>query len=191
MSTLDSPSMMEPTTVTPRSIGVKYGAMAALVTILVGLVFHLAGLTSYTEQNNPTNWIASILNWVVMAGAMVIGMKKYREEAGGYMTFGKGFGIGFWVSLIMALIVAVWTYVFFAIVEPGLIDTIMEATREKMLQQGQSEDQVEQAMQYTKMFMSPGVFAIFGAIGTLITGIIIGLITAAITKRNPPVDTIA
>ena len=191
MSTLDSPSFMEPANVSARPIGIRYGAIAAIIIIAIGLVFHLAGLTSYTQQNNPGNWISSILTWGVMIAAMVMGMKKYREEAGGYMTFGKAFGVGFWASLVLAVITAVWTYVFFALVEPGLTDTILEATRENMLAQGQSEDQVDQAMQYTEPFMNPGMFSLFGGLGTLITGLIIALIAAAVTQRKPPVQTIA
>lgn len=191
MSTLDSPQMIEPTNVSGRSIGIRYGAIAAMVTIAIGLVFHLAGLTSYTEQNSPTNWIATLLTWGIMIAAMVMGMKKYREEAGGYMTFGQGFGVGFWEALTLAVITAVWTYVFFALVEPGLTDTILEATRDKMLEQGQSEEQVDQAMQFTEPFMNPGMFALFGAIGTLLTGIIMALIVAAVTQRKPPVQTVA
>jgi hypothetical protein len=191
MSTLDSPNMIETTAVSKRSIGIRYGAMAALVTILIGLVFHLAGLTSYTDQNSATNWIATLLNWVVMAGAMYMGMNKFKEESGGYLTFGQGFNIGLWASLILAIISAVWMIVFFQFVEPGLTETIIEATREKMLEQGQSEEQVDQAMQYTAMFMKPGMFALFGGIGIFITGLIIALITAAIAQRKPPMDSVA
>lgn len=191
MSTLDSSQMIEPTNVSARSIGTKYGGIAALITILLGLVFHVAGLSDYTEQNSPTNWIASVLNWVVMGGAMYMGMKKYKEEAGGYMTFGQGFSVGFWASLIIMIASAVWIFIFFSFVEPGLMDTIMEATRDNMLEQGQSEEQVDQAMQYTAMFMKPWSFALFGGISVLITGIIIALIVAAISQRKPPVNTMA
>lgn len=189
MSTLDSPQMIDPVSVSPRPIGMRYGGIAALVMIVIGLGFHLGGLSDYENQNNPTNWIASLLNWGVMIGAMVMAMKKHREDLGGYMTFGRGFSVGFWASLIMALITAVWTYLFFTVVAPDLMGVITEAARENMLKQGQSEEQVDQAMQYTTMFMNPAIFTVFAAIGTLLTGIIISLITAAIMQRKPPMNT--
>lgn len=65
----------------------------------------------------------------------------------------------------------------------------MEATREKMLEGGQSEEEVDQAMEYTKAFMSPVSFMFFAGLFTFITGLIISLIAAAVTQRKPPVNT--
>lgn len=189
MSTLDSPQMTDPTSVSPRPIGIRYGGIAALLLIVIGLGFHLSGLSDYKNQNNPTNWIATILNWGVMIGAIAMAMKKHRDDLGGYMTYGRGFTVGFWASLIMAIITAVWTYVFFTLVAPDLMGIITDAARENMLKQGQSEEQVDQAMQYTTMFMNPAIFTAFAVIGTLFTGIIISLITAAIVQRKPPMNT--
>lgn len=187
MSTLDSPQMIETTNVSARAIGIRYGLFASLILIVVGLIFYVTGMTDFTNQNSAVNWLSNIINWAVMAGAMVLGMKQYREAAGGYMTFGKGYSIGFWVSLLIALITAVWTILFFTVIAPDLMDTIMEATRDRMYEQGQSEEQVEQAMQYSAAFMNPYVFSAFAAVGILITGLIIDLIVSAIMQRKPPV----
>jgi Ca2+/Na+ antiporter len=191
MSTLDNPISIEPNNVSARSIGVRYGAIASLLLIAVGLIFHVAGLTSYTEQYSTTNIISSVLNYAIMIGAIAMAMKTYRDQAGGFMTFGKGFNVGFWASLIMGVITAVWVFIFFTLVAPDLTDTILEATRENMLEQGQSEEQVDQAMQYSAPFMNATSFSIFAAIGTLIAGLIISLIVAAVMQRKPLVDTIA
>lgn len=189
MDTLDAPKMTDPTSVSPRPVGIRFGAIASLIMILIGLATYLGGLVDYSNQNSAINWIVNLLNWAVMAGAMFLAMKKHREDLGGYMTFGRGFSVGFWAALIMSLITAVWAFLFFTFIAPDIITTIMDATADKMLEQGQSEEQVEQAMQYTKMFMTPVSFTIFGFIGTLMTGIIIALITAAISQRKPPVNT--
>lgn len=191
MSTLDSPNFVEPTSVSTRSIGVRYGAIVSLILIAVGLLLHVTGMTDFTNQYSAGNIINSVLTYGLMIGGIVMAMKKYRDSAGGYMTFGKGFGTGFWASLVMAGITAVWTYLFFAVIDPSLTDTIMEATRDRMLEQGQSEETVDQAMQYTEMFMKPGMMTIFAGIGTLFTGSIISLIVAAIMQRKPMTDSVA
>lgn len=191
MSTLDSPQMSDVTTVSARSIGVRYGLIASLILVAIGLIFYVGNLVDYSNQNSATNWISNLINWAVIAGGMVMAMKQYREASGGYMTFGKAFGVGFWVTLVITLVMAVWTYLFFAFIAPDLMDTIMEASRDRMSQQGQSEEQIDQAMGMMKWMMNPGAFALFGLVGMLITGIIIDLIVSAIMQKKPPMETMA
>ncbi len=191
MSTLDSPNFVEPANVSTRSIGVRYGAIVSLILIAIGLLLHVAGMTDYSNQYSAGDVINSVLTYGLIIGGLVMAMKKYRDSAGGYMTFGKGFNTGFWASLVMAVITAVWTYLFFAVIDPSLPETIMEATRDRMLEQGQSEEAVDQAMQYTEMFLKPGMMTIFAGIGILFTGVIISLIVAAIMQRKPATDSIA
>lgn len=192
MSTLDSTQLiepMEPTNTSARAIGVRYGGIASLILILIGLGAYVSGMNDYSNQNSATSWIMNLLTWGVMAGALILAMKNYRDQTGGYMTFGKGFTVGLWASLVMAVVTAVWTYIFFTLIAPDLMDTILEATREKMLEGGQSEEQVDQAMEYTKAFMSPVSFTFFAGLFTFITGLLISLIAAAVTQRKPPMNT--
>ena len=76
MSTLDSSNFVEPTNVSARSIGIRYGAIASLLLIAIGLLFHVTGMTSYTNQLNPGNIISSVLTYAVMIGAYVMGILK-------------------------------------------------------------------------------------------------------------------
>lgn len=185
MSTLDTPQMNN---VSPRPTGIQYGFIAALISIALGLVASTAGLIDYTQQNSAGNWIISLLNYAIIIGALVMGMKKHREDLGGYMTFGQGFMVGLWATLIMAVITLVWTYINFSFIESDAISTMMEATRDQMIDRGMSDADIDQAMQFTSWMMNPTMLSIFGAVGSLIGGLIISLIVAAIMQRKPPVD---
>jgi len=48
------------------------------------------------------------------------------------------------------------------------------------------EDAIEQAMEMSKGFMSPGMIAVMSIFGSLFMGAIISLITSAIMKKNSP-----
>ncbi len=188
MSTLDAPNNMQ-NDVSPRSTGIRYGFIAALITIALAMTFHVTGMTDYSSQNSAMNWISSLLSYAVIIGALVLAMKKYREDLGGYLTFGQGFTTGFWAILIIAIVSAVWSFLFFSFIAPDVIDTMIETARDQMAeQQGMSEEQIEQAMQFTSWMMSPVALTFLAAIGTLIMGVIFDLIIAAIMQRKPPVE---
>jgi len=83
------------------------------------------------------------------------------------------------------VISAVWGYVFFGFIEPGLIDTMLEMQKEQMMdQQGMSASDVEQGMSMVKWMFTPGMFAVFGLLGSLIAGSIFSLIIAPFMKRE-------
>lgn len=188
MSTLDNPNeMVSPEHVSPWPTGNRYGLIAGLILVAVGLVIHLAGIVDYSNQSSGGNWVANIANWGVMIAAIVMAVKYHRdEELGGHITFGRAFYVGFIVTLLIAVITLVWSYVFFGFIESGLLTEMTEMTREQMIEeQGLSEEQVEQAMSYTAMFFTPGGMALMAGIGTIFIGLVISLIAGGIMKKTP------
>jgi hypothetical protein len=187
MSTLDNPNeTIDPKEVSPWPTGSRHGLLAGLVLIVVGLIIHMTGMVDYTGQNTGGNWISNIATWGVMIAAIVLAVRQHRDQdLGGYITFGRSFYTGFIVSLLIALTSAIWGYIFFAFVEPGLIDTMMEVSREQMIeQQGMSESDADQAMSYMTWMMNPAMLSVFAAVGSLIAGTIFSLIIGAIMKRE-------
>lgn len=187
MSTLDNPNeTVDPNDVSPWPTGSRHGLLAGLVLIVVGLIIHMAGLVDYTGQSSSGSWISNIATWGVMVAAIVMAVRQHRDqELGGFITFGRSFYTGFIVSLLIGLISAIWGYVFFAFVEPGLIDTMMEVSREQMIdQQGMSESDADQAMSYMTWMMNPAALSMFAAVGSLVAGMIFSLIIGAVMKRE-------
>ncbi|MBK7873585.1 MAG: DUF4199 domain-containing protein [Saprospiraceae bacterium] len=174
--------------VSPRPTGVRYGLIASVILIAIGLIFYVGGFIDYTKQGSAMQWVNSLLTYAIMIGAAVMGMKKHREDLGGFMTFGQGFMVGLWEFLVMALVTAVWSFLFFSFIAPDIIDMIMEGTREQMIARGTPDDQIDQAMKFTEMMMNPPVFAGIAAVSTFFTGLIFSLIVAAVMQRKPPVD---
>ncbi|MCO6479165.1 MAG: DUF4199 domain-containing protein [Phaeodactylibacter sp.] len=189
MSTLDNPNdYVDPSKVSPWPTAGRYGLLAALILVVLGLVAHLTGMVDMTNQGGSSNWIINILNWGVTIGAIVLAVKQHRdEELGGFISFGRSFNVGFIVSLVIALISLVWGYIFFAFVEPGLIEEILEASREQMIeQQGMSEEQAEQGLSMMSWMFTPFMMSLMGGIFSLIAGIIFSLIVGAIMKKENP-----
>lgn len=187
MNTLDSmDSRPQPEEVSPWPTGSRYGLLASLVLIALSLVLYLLGVVDMTGQDTTSSILSNILTFGIVVTALVLAIKQHRDqELGGMISFGRAFYVGFIAMLVISLVQAVYTYVFFAFIEPGLISEMLEITKEQMMdQQGMSASDAESAMGMMSWTFTPSMFALFGLLGTLLVGVIIDLIVAAIMKRE-------
>lgn len=124
---------------------------------------------------------------MVIIVAFVLAIKTHRDQdLGGYITFGRAFGVAFLTGLVIAAIGLVWSFLYMQFVDPSILETVAEATRQSMQDQGMSESDIEQAWGITSMFISAPAIALMGFIFTLFGTVIFGLIVAAVMRRNPP-----
>ncbi len=165
--------MEEKATVSTRSVGIRYGVFIAVIGIVLFIIFNILKI----DQSGPVGY-ASYLIYIVM---IYLAHKYFKENGDGYMTIGQGIGIGFWMGLISSLISAPFTYIYLKFVDSGMIEMAMEKQRQGMLDKDMDPDQVEQIMEMSSAWMTPGVFAgtafVFGIIGILILAIIVSLFT--------------
>ncbi|MEM7101962.1 MAG: DUF4199 domain-containing protein [Bacteroidota bacterium] len=169
---------MENTQPTQMQVSTKYALIGSLLLIIAGMALYMMGVMNNTVSN--------VINLVVMSIAIVLGLRTYRDETlGGSLTFGQGFGTGMLISLIMGVLMAIWTYVFMAFVAPDFIEKILDMSRESMIDRGMDDDTIEQAMKQTAAFMTPAMMSVFAVVGTLLFGLVISLISAAIIQKKP------
>ena len=191
MSTLDNPNdYVDPSKVSAWPTASRYGLLAGLILVVVGLLIHLSGMVDYTNQGGGANWIVNLLNWGITVAAIVMAVKQHRDEdLGGFISFGRSFRVGFLVTLVIAVVSMVWGYIFFSFVEPGLIEEILAASREQMIeQQGMSEEQAEQGLKMMSWMFTPVMMSLMGGIFSVIAGVIFSLIVGAFMKREHPAN---
>ncbi|HKK79438.1 MAG TPA: DUF4199 domain-containing protein [Phaeodactylibacter sp.] len=187
MSTLDNiDSRPQPEEVSPWPTGSRYGVLASLVLIALSLVMYISGMVDMTGQDTTSSILSNVATFGIVVAALVLAIKQHRDqELAGLISYGRAFYVGFIVLLVLSLIQSVYTYVFFAFIEPDLIGEMLEMTKERMMdQQGMSASDAENAMGMMSWTFTPGMFAVFGLLGTLFFGVIIDLIVAAIMKRE-------
>ncbi|MBK8042499.1 MAG: DUF4199 domain-containing protein [Haliscomenobacter sp.] len=184
MSTLDSPIQTQPQ-VSYRPVGLRFGLIASMVLIALGLIGQVAGLSDPANQSGPGGIAMNILTYGIMIAAIVMAVKQHRDsDLGGLISFKRAFGLGMFVILIIGAITMVWTFIYMSYINPDLVDQIMEVTQEKQQAQGLSDEQIEAAAGMMGMFMKPWAMALFAFAGTLLIGLIISLIVAAIMKKE-------
>lgn len=169
---------METTTVqaaNPTKVATKW----ALISLAVQVVFTYAVQFLNLDLNSPVKWVGTVF----FLAFMLLTQKEYRDELGGYMTFGQGFSAGFRFAIFAGLLGGIFSYVYFGILSPDVFAKMMEPQRAALVQKGMSADDIEKAMTMTLKYGA--IFAAFGvAIADAVIGAVLGLIGAAVFKKE-------
>lgn len=170
--------MEETKDVSVRSVSIKYGVISGLIGIILFIVTDFAGLAG----NQALQWVGV----PILAAIVFLAHKEFVRDGDGFMSYGQGLGIGTLLSLVSSVLSSVFTFIYTSYVNPAFIEAIREKAEMDMEEQGMSDAQIEQAMQFTESFTSPMALMIFGIIGGVFFGFLISLIVAAITKVSRP-----
>ncbi len=182
MSTLDQ-SMGEQPKVSYSQIAINYGLYASLLLIVISLIFNLSGFSDPVNPNPAIAFLVTALNWGIIIGAMIIATKKHREEdLGGFITFGRAFGLAFLVGVVIMILTTIFNYLYFEVIDPSMMEAIQENFETQIEDTGADED--NPAIGFTRAIMSPIGLAVTSAIGGLFSALILGLISAAVSQKK-------
>ena len=155
----------------------NFGAILGLVLMILSLITYVFEL----YDQSLLNYVSSLLLIV----GIIIGIRKYRDEAnGGYISYGGALGYGVLVTLFASIIVSFVNYVYLGFIDDSFLQYSLEKAEMDMYDAGQPEEQIEMAMEWTRMFLTPGAIAIWGTIATTFFGFIISLIASAFLKKE-------
>jgi hypothetical protein len=171
---------MEIKKVSPSQPALKWALIGLVTSIVITYAFQFLNV----DPNSPVKY----LNFLPFIAFLFLTQKEYKDQLDGYMTFGEGFLSGFLYAVFIGVLSAIFTYVYYAILSPEMVDKILVASQTKMTEQGLSQEQIDKAMEISRKY-----FAVFGAVGALfgsaILGAIVALIGAAIFKKErSPLD---
>jgi hypothetical protein len=165
-------------TITTRSVGIRYGIINGLIQVVYFLILTTDGLA---VSSGFAPWVGFLISIVVL----FLAHKYFKENGDGYMAYGQGIGIGFWAGLVSAAISAVFTYIY-AKIDSSYIASIREKAITDMEAQGQSQQQIDAAMKFVDMFTSAEALLMMGLIFGVIGMIIIALIVSIFTQKPQP-----
>lgn len=169
---------MENTVPNSTKVAFKWSIIYAIIAIIITYTFQFLNI----DQNSGAKYIG----FIPFVAFLLLAQKEYKDQLGGYLTFGQGFGTGFKYSLFSGLIIAVFIYIYLAFLSPQILDQAMAAQQDKLTQQGNlSSEQIQQSMDIARKF-GPIIGAVFTVIIDAAFGAIVALIGAAIFKKDPP-----
>lgn len=161
-----------------NNIVLKWTLISVITSIIITYVFQFANV----DQNSGMKY----LSYIPFMVYLFLAQKEYKDQLGGYITFGQAFSTGFKYAIFTGIILAIFIYLYLSLLSPQVFEKAMSDAQQKMTDQGQlSSEQIDSAMQISRKY---GVIlgAIGSVIGSAIIGAILSLIGAAIFKHEKP-----
>lgn len=160
-------------------IGMKYGLVTSVLSILIGLALYHTGLAGY---NSGTNFWTGLL--IVFLG-FYLASEQLKKENDGFMTFGEGIKVALWLGLSMGLITGIYAIIN-NYLDPSMMEKVMNQVEYQLEEQGQSQEQIDMVMEMTKWMTKPPVLIVVSVISNLFSSLIVALIAGNFLKKERP-----
>lgn len=168
-----------------KKIAINFGLLIAAISIAYSLMAYVSG------PEMMTNWWAGLVMIFVSIGFTVYAVSKVRGEMGGFINFKDAFSTYFLTMFIATAISTTFAILLFNVIDPGYAEEVRQLAMDKALEMmekfGTPEEAIEKAMtdmESQNQFSPVGQLKSF--MTTLMLGAIVGLIVAAIMKKNNP-----
>jgi hypothetical protein len=161
-----------------KNVILNYGLYLGLASVLVGLVKYATG-SLYVQE-----FYSGIIGLVILIAFVILGIKKFKTDNSGFVTFGQGVKIGIGLTMIATIIIMIYYLLLITVIEPDFIVKTIEAQKVMYADTfGMTEEQIEVA---TKSSQDNFHLSMFG--GILIMNLFLGgvtsLIAAAVMKKT-------
>lgn len=125
---------------------------------------------------------------IIALSLVFFGIKSYRDNHGGHITFLKGLQVGILISLISALCYAVCWEIYYPKIGDEFMQKYTTYYLEKMKTDGASDVEIEAARvegeQFAELYKNFFVRFSFSLIEILPVGIIVTLVSAGLLRRR-------
>ena len=164
--------------------GVTLFKNALVYGLLTGGAYILASLLFYSLDVDPGSKV-QYLTFLILIAGIIMGIKQFRDKhSGGFLSYVRCLGTGVVISVVVGIIMAIYVYLFFSYFDPGQLEKMAEMAEQRLVDQGLTDEQIDQAMVMTRKFMNPVFSAIMSIFSMAFWGTIISLIVSIFLKKN-------
>ena len=160
------------------------GLILALAGIAYSLVMYFLDLSL-----NKTQGYIFIL---IQIALLFVLLKSYRDNfMHGQITYGQSVGAGVIICLYYAIIMAIFSYILYTVIDPGLVAKQLALAEETMVKRGTPQEAIDAGMAFTAKIMKPAIMSVSGIFFSMIWGTILSLIVSIFIRKegNPLIDT--
>jgi hypothetical protein len=155
------------------------GIGGILIGVLCGLWMFVMGFTGWYKEPG----LASLFMLVILIEVAVLVWALRQTARAGKRYWGQVIS-GTSMAIIGGLILIPLSLLFTSVVFPTYFDDIAAMQEQILFDQGKTEEEIAAAMELSSLTQTPMVQAVFGCIGTFVTGLIASLIIAAFVRRK-------
>ncbi|CAL2102943.1 conserved membrane protein of unknown function [Tenacibaculum sp. 190130A14a] len=165
-----------------KSIILNYGLYLGLAGVLIHLTFYATG------NLISLGWLSGILGIIAMIVFIVLGIKKFKNDNSGYLTFGQALKVGVGIAVISAVISTIYTLVFTNVIMPDFQEQMLEVQKQAWMDAGLNDEQIESSAEMTKKFQSPFISVPVSLVMAAFLGFVFSAISGAIMKKTEEND---
>lgn len=172
---------MENSSVSVKSTALSYGTLLGILGIALLVLIYVLNL-------NQNSYLISGSSFALSALIYTLGIKDYRSKLNGYITLSESLKAGMAIAVIGGLIGSIYAFIHYSFVYPEFIEMTLADAKRQMVenQPNMTEEQMQQALSFTKKLSTPFFLATFSLLGTLFFGFIISLVAGIFLKRKDP-----
>ncbi len=162
---------------------IQYGLILGGILIAISLLIYVLGL----EKNETVITISFVINIAIPAIVTFLGIRELRDKfQHGFISFGQGFSCGLVISIIGGALSSIYSFLYFKVINPGMVAYSRLKQEEAMLDRGMSYSEIEKMSSTLDFMTNPAILSAFAFLGMVIIGLVISLISAAILKKEDP-----
>lgn len=183
MNNLDQPLVNN----TPSwPLAIRYGLIWSAIGFALTLILFIANMDpSLPTTSTLIKTVFFLVGLGIAVWAITTVISKIRSEQGGFIEYGTCVTLGLKTGLIASVVSAFLNLFYTQFINTEYAENIIEAMRTDMENKGQTEDQIDKAIEISSMFIGPVPTLIFAIVFTMIFALIISLIAGAIMKKSP------
>lgn len=175
MLTLTLPEMEEKRSVWKETL--NYGLILGLISIVFSVLTYMLDVTG-----KPWIIVPSLIISIVV---LFLLLRSYRDTYNhGYISYGKALGAGVVINIYAAILTAIYIYILYGFIDPGLVDKQMLDAEEKLIARGMPEGSIDTALQMQAKFMKPWFMALSSVFSAAFFGFILSLIVSLFIKKE-------
>lgn len=162
--------------------GLYSGALAATLMVFT-TVFYSSNMDF--ENGQYVGYAGILLSMLFV----FLGVRAYRDQNGGALTFGKGFQVGLLIVIISCLCYVIAWMILYETVLPDFLDKYSEHTLNKLRNSGATEADINKHIvemdQFKEMYANPLIRFGLTFLEPFPVGFLVALFTALALRRKP------
>jgi Protein of unknown function (DUF4199) len=157
----------------------KYGAITGVV-ILIWMIL----IYAFHWQQDILNNYADYVTFLILAiGIYILVFHKREKENGGVISFKQAFQGGMSVSFVAALLIGAFLMLYVESINPNYVNDAIKQATDYYKSQSLTQQQIDNNLQGIKAWYSPFGQFTYGIGTTMLAGLLISLVVAAVMKR--------
>ncbi|MCF2875647.1 MULTISPECIES: DUF4199 domain-containing protein [unclassified Tenacibaculum] len=156
----------------------NYGLYLGIAGVFIHLIFYATG------NLISLGWLSGIIGFIAMIILIILGIKKFKADNGGFLTFGQAVKVGVGIAVISGIISTIYTLIFTNVIDPTIQEQALEIQRQAWIDAGYNEDQMEASEAMMQKMQSPMITVPLSIVISAFFGFVISAIGGAIMKKT-------